>query len=442
MPFIFIHGVNVRNTDEKYQKNLAARNALIQRLILSPLAENDERFKRIEIVSPYWGKHGVDFKWGLASLPDLNVLESLGAEDNATPLSDVEFTQTLAALSFRHASIPIETLGTDETLLKEAARKNLTRFTEAALSAFPLSESRLVDPGKLSEEQEGRLEALLAIAALNISNDPSVKAGLNAQNTAKDVIDFLKTKVQEEVERQIDEDQAAGSGESSKSDGSEDEIEVLGPDWVENLKARVGEVFDRVRSAPGRVLSIAGLQFTRRWLHHNLTRFLGDIFIYLQERGDQSNPGPIVSTVLDAIHNAPRNHPDEPLIVMTHSMGGNILYDILTYYEPNMKVDVWVSVGGQVAQFEEMKIFKASDKQVGKPNRVTGLRLNVLYWLNVYDPADILSFKAGPVFQDVNDDVEYSTGASTFNAYGDYFGRASFHAMVKEKIESVFKKAS
>jgi hypothetical protein len=82
MPFIFIHGVNVRDTDKKYWKNLAARNTLIQRLILSPLAEKDERFKRIEIVSPYWGKHGVEFRWGLASLPDVNVLESLGEEDN------------------------------------------------------------------------------------------------------------------------------------------------------------------------------------------------------------------------------------------------------------------------------------------------------------------------------------------------------------------------
>ena len=100
---------------------------------------------------------------------------------------------------------------------------------------------------------------------------------------------------------------------------------------------------------------------------------MGDIFVYLVARGDLRAPGPIVVAVRDAILRAQNQaKPGEPLIVITHSMGGNIFYDLLTYYVPTMNVALWVSVGGQVAQFEEMKLFHASSSD--GPNPQQGLR--------------------------------------------------------------------
>jgi hypothetical protein len=214
------------------------------------------------------------------------------------------------------------------------------------------------------------------------------------------------------------------------------QLESLGPDWLEDVKDRVGELIERAKDAPSRAATLPVLELFRETLHHKLSRFLGDVFIYLNERGDKTKPGLIISTVLEAITTAPRNHPDEPLIIITHSMGGNILYDILTYYVPELKVDAWVSVGGQVAQFEEMKLFKASDKSIGEPERVMDLEPRVGYWLNIYDPADSFSFKTEPVFRGVKDLV-YLTGANVLKSHSEYFGRVSFYWKMQECLEKV-----
>lgn len=210
--------------------------------------------------------------------------------------------------------------------------------------------------------------------------------------------------------------------------------ESLAFDW-DDVAPQIGELFDRVKDAPLHAASIPLLAWRRASLHRRLSRFLGDVFVYLKERGDRAAPGPIVTTVLEAIQTAPKQWPGEPLIVITHSMGGNILYDILTHFAPELSVDVWVSVGGQIAQFEEMKLFLASDKTLGSPQRVAGLRPGVGYWLNIYDPADSLSFRASPVFADVNADVEYLTGAGALKSHGEYFGRASFYQLVRRHLQ-------
>jgi len=280
-------------------------------------------------------------------------------------------------------------------------------------------------------ETEGVLQALLAMAAKEVASDPNVKAEVIAASSDDEVMELLKEKVKARFEQLAQGELAAPKGVTPL----DKQLESLGPSWLEELKDRVGELFDRVQDAPARVAGASALDLFRGGLHRNFSRFLGDVFVYLNERGDKAHPGPIISTVLEAIRTAPKHHPDEPLIIITHSMGGNILYDILTYYDTNLKVDVWVSVASQVGQFEEMKIFKASNKNVYRPNKVTGLKPGLGYWLNVYDPLDSFGFKTAPVFADVNADVEYPTGAGALKAHGEYFGRASFYQMVREHIE-------
>ena len=183
-----------------------------------------------------------------------------------------------------------------------------------------------------------------------------------------------------------------------------------------------------MKGAPARASTIPALMLFRERSHRRLARFLGDIFVYLNDRE------PIVSKVLAEIRQAVDEAPGSPLIVMTHSMGGNIFYDILTWYAADIQADVWVSVGGQVGQFEEMKLFKASDLAVGAPNLVGGLKPRLGYWLNVYDPADLLSFKTAPVFADADADVAYLTGSGALGAHGAYFGRSSFYSLVRKHV--------
>src|SRR4051812_15963503 len=98
MPVVFIHGGNVRYGGE-YLKDESARNALLRRLVLKPLATKNPQYPSMEIRSPYWGNHGVEFKWNQATLPDIGVLDYLGSSDEDLPQSDFELAVTLKDLA-------------------------------------------------------------------------------------------------------------------------------------------------------------------------------------------------------------------------------------------------------------------------------------------------------------------------------------------------------
>lgn len=55
---------------------------------------------------------------------------------------------------------------------------------------------------------------------------------------------------------------------------------------------------------------------------------------------------------------------NEPLIVLTHSMEGQIVYDLVTHFLPRLNricgIDSWYATASQVDLFEEMKLFLES----------------------------------------------------------------------------------
>jgi pimeloyl-ACP methyl ester carboxylesterase len=181
-------------------------------------------------------------------------------------------------------------------------------------------------------------------------------------------------------------------------------------------------------------------------VHAHATRFLGDVFVYIlqRERGSVEQPGPIVSTVLDALQAAwdGRTKEDPRLVVVAHSMGGNIMYEILTHYLPGrgseIRVDVLVTVGSQVGIFEEMKLFAASDPAIPRdPARDRVQKpAAVDRWLNVFDRNDVFSFAAGAVFDGV-EDFSYSTGKGLLGAHGAYFALPSFHRRLEARLREV-----
>lgn len=431
MPVVFIHGVNTREGDN-YRADVAARNELLQRLVLDPLAKRGGHRANMKIVNPYWGSHGVRFRWDLASLPDVNTLEDLGANDS-TPEADVEFASTVRQLAGSPVGASrLERLGGEQGQIKAAANADLERYMEAVLSPIILSETRLAKEGE-SPEEAGINEALLMIAAQDVALDPDVRAGVAAAVSDQEVMDILRRATEERVE-QLSAEKLPGA----VAGGDEQPVlERLGAiDW---LKDRVGEFFDRAEGAPLRAATIPALDLLRGGLHRKLGQFLGDVFVYLNERGTKEEPGPIVTTVLDAVQSAPRQHENEPLIVITHSMGGNILYDLLTFYAPQLEIDAWISVAAQVGQFEEMKLFQASVNDLGTPNKISGLKPRLKFWLNLYDPADVLAFKAAPVFADVDVELPYLTGESAFKSHGAYFKRPSLYRLIEEHLRGVIQ---
>jgi len=368
---------------------------------------------------------------GQQTLPQVRVLEHLGPEGEGTLASDQIISTTVKALAAATPPPRLESLGRGDTTLLRAAQADLTRFIEVFLTPLYLSEQQLTEAGDVEPEREGMLQALLARAALDVANDPAVQAGVKAARSDDEAMSLLKEKIEARF-GELAESKYAVPGDAGRK------LEQLGPNWLDDLKTRVGEFFDRAIDAPLRAAAVPALEVFRGGLHGKISVFFGDVFVYLSDRGDRERPGPIVTRVEDAIRTAPRYHDDEPLIIITHSMGGNILYDLLTYFAPDLKVDVWVSVASQVGQFEELKIFKKSNIDTTAPAKVASLKPALGHWFNIYDPVDVLAFKAAPVFADVDEDIEYLTGADVFKAHGEYFGRASFYQSLSRLIGGLF----
>ncbi|CAN7191225.1 hypothetical protein LJR084_000539 [Variovorax sp. LjRoot84] len=436
MPVLFLHGVNVRD-GEMYRQDLVARDELIRRLLLEPLAKRNSQYAGLEIISPYWGGLGVTHYWNQTTLPDVRLLQDLGPA-SGTPASDLE--QMLLVRPPRPATASasaLEGLGGGDPLL-EAGKRDLDALLESVLAPLIHSESTLADsaiamtPG--AQNAEGMLQGLLLVAAHEVSRDATVATEVRNASSDDAVLELLKRRVQKRFEELV----AQSSAVPSPAEPAPGGLESLGPGWWDAMKDRVGELFDRTKETGGRVASIAALDAYREQLHKNITRFLGDVFVYLLRRGNAAGPGPIPKLVLEALS---ARKPGEPLVIITHSMGGNIVYDLLTEFDPSLKVDVWISAGGQVGQFEEMKLFAISDIGIRSPQSVAPFAGRVRTWLNIYDPADVLSFLVEPVFRDPDSqvlikDLKFKSGAATLDAHGAYFKRPSFYELVREELEA------
>ena len=95
--------------------------------------------------------------------------------------------------------------------------------------------------------------------------------------------------------------------------------------------------------------------------------FLGDVFTYLDQRGDCSHPGPIVSDVIQTLESAAKA--GSPLVVVAHSMGGEIVYDVLSYYRPDIRVHKLVTVGSQVGCSKSCACSKLGSKRAAPAGR-------------------------------------------------------------------------
>jgi hypothetical protein len=189
----------------------------------------------------------------------------------------------------------------------------------------------------------------------------------------------------------------------------------------------------------------------RRPFNDLVTLFLGDVFVYLTRRGGPAAggtvPGPIPQALLDGLTKARQlqvqTGGDEPLVVLTHSMGGQIVYDAVTHFLPNLpehvgtRIDFWCATASQVGLFEEMKLFLASNPAHGKPPKPKVPfpdRRQLGAWWNVWDHNDFISFTAEEIFEGV-DDESYATGYSLIEAHSGYLKRPSFFRRFAEKLQ-------
>ena len=64
-----------------------------------------------------------------------------------------------------------------------------------------------------------------------------------------------------------------------------------------------------------------------------------------------------------------------------------------------------------------------------------GLASRISYWLNVYDPADVLEFKVASIFVDVGKGVQYLHGSVPLKSHSVNSRQASLYTMARDPLE-------
>ncbi len=387
MPLVFIHGVATRR-GPNYDETVAFRDALFESNALTVVSDNP---RSVLIFNPFWGDLGVTFSHDLASIPSSSV-EKLGSASPAPAWI---------------ADWPIQ-LTAGNSLVQSARTEGLAFAVDLLFTAFDAPDSAEAAPvAELATK-------LIAYAEANpkprwlmeIANDQTF--GLRLQRDAEQWWSLQPAPLSVAVAPQ----ETLG-GRSPFETG-----------WRYLNEAR-----KYVTGSVARAIMLPALDLVRAPATRSAATFLGDVFRYLDGRGGRDNPGPIVQRIAPILAEANecRGPADPSLIVVGHSMGGNIAYDALRYYRPEIHVDVLVTVGSQVGLFQELGLFDHGEGTSAeeKPH-------NIGSWLNVFDEADVLGFAAEPIFTGAKDYM-FSTHRS-ISAHSSYLRSPGLHRRLAERL--------
>jgi hypothetical protein len=423
MPLVFVHGVNNRDSAAN-RESQRARDVLFTRIALADVVRNADP---VTVRNPYWGQYGAKFRWNHASVPH-GVFQALGPQE-ALPLILLG-QSSFPEVKRSGGSVPAQT----DRLLVDLAHRSLEEAVDllVALTADGASDALLADVGDFA------LRAT-AYAAAHRTLSPS---WLPTVVTNDDFVTRLQAEVAAWQPPATDAPVTAANGWQSLG---------LGTTLVNALL----DAGQRVRNAVVALHSTVGAAAEDVWvwsnrhlvgavrdgLHPEIATFIGDVVEYVNRRGTAAAPGAIVREVAAALRQASNDRkPDDPYVIAVgHSMGGNILYDLLTAFCTDVSVDLLVTVGSQVGVFEEMKQFVASDQTIPTREQPKVAQPgNIGAWVNVFDPNDLLAFAAREVFDGVRD-VEYVTGNGVLSAHGAYFLRPSFHLRLRHRIRELVR---
>jgi hypothetical protein len=454
MPLVFIHGVNVREgTTPKKKREFAdavdARNRLFRSIGLAGLVPSPGA---LHIENPYWGAHGVTFSHDLASVPGSGT-EKFGLSPDDLPSRVL--TETLPPSVAEKA---VKTPGAETALLLTLAREDPKRSLALAIDAVVATAAQSGVEGDPDVGKENDALASFAAAATKYLRSAPDTAWLFAahprtgQPLLQDDNQFLEALV------------VRIKPFASPADGPEifgglkllDRLKIAGLALGQAARttsravatvargvvgAATGAVGAAVSASAGAAIGAAAggapgalLRLLRPGATQRVGLFVGDVFKYLDLRGDTKAPGDVVKVVCDALRRAAdaKSPHDSKLVVVAHSMGGNIVYDIVTHFDPTIAIDMLVTVGSQVALFKEMSLY-LEDKTVPVKAGKWPRPASVAAWLNVFDPLDVLAFAAGGVFNSVTD-YAFSTQASILDAHSTYFYRPTFHERLRVRM--------
>jgi len=428
MPIIFIHGVATRNatTFERVEPYL--------REYIAPEIAGDPH--NVMIIPTYWGDLGAKFAWKRVCRPRTPLLRH-GPGPSTLDLH----MRAMGAVSSR----ALDRISEEKT----ASLQPGSGFTSGRSAASPGSavDARESDVLRPSEMNPDELADLMAAA---LEEDDDSAAVLAADQLAHDPQTYLLMRSQPSLEGELFVLRKLWGERYTSLVASGLTAHGATGRFLGHASTRLGEAITRGLSLPGYVLSRAIAEF-REPLNDAATLFIGDVLWYLKQQGTSTAPGPIQRKLLESLTAARANQlerGDEPLVVLSHSMGGQIVYDVLTSHIPAMpefkdvRVDFWCATASQVGLFEELKLFLASDPRYGVDEAEREVPLpasdHLGIWWNVWDHNDFISYSVDGIIGGVND-AAYDSGMSVVTAHGGYLRRPSFYRLFREELHSARK---
>ena len=465
MPLVFIHGVNVREGEE-YEQDMELRNRLFADVFFKILGRN---VPDKAIFSPYWGELAPT---GSTDNPYLPKLGLRGLQERRRRIRALlpEATKKILGLSSnpllalaKSGSIEemidlmVSVAHDDVKNLKDGGKsmKSLSKFAYKSTmwrQKFAGRKQQLdwLDEIGSDEELLDRLqrETEMSPAELNLRTSVNmhewVKNRLSlSKERIKGRLDLSRERLKERVD--LSRERIKGRIEhlreirESSSERIRARLELSRSRINKARKLAKGGAKATVASARKLTTNVAALAISnpaRKIFHAQMSAFIGDSFFYFGTRGERFDPGPVPSICIQSIEDASqmRTAEDPDLIVVAHSMGSNIICDILSYFEPTMEIDLVLTVGAQFPLFADLDMFpgfSADERPIPKPEAA-------LNWINFYDPNDFLGYAAGGVFDGIID-VPFSSGHFGVTTHADYFKFVSFFELMGRTVCDVLE---
>ena len=408
MSIIYIHGVKVRKPDHGI-----ALGKPFARWLGPKLAVNGEA---VDYQPVYWGNAAAKFRWNLRSRPKTAILRA-GGVDGFAGLGSLREASGLTPLdsAARPAAVSGPVLSrTPGELPRAPAAPPLSSVPRDKRADFLADLYLVLQPRDKARDKEGDDP---------IAEDPWLAALADA---AAEVAAAWDTIAAREVT-----DDARAARMVSAIDARLSNATLLAQGGFSDWMNRAGETLRRAAVWPGDAVSTVFGEL-RPVVNEFVAYFIGDVLAYVSERGTDAAPGIIPSLVLNALRTAHlrKQASGEKIVVVTHSMGGQLLYDALTYYAPHdptlagLSVDHWISCGAQVSLFAELALLMGRPADVAAPRKLPRPAA-VAAWTNFYDRNDLVGFIMAPVFEGVTD-LEYNTGYGLAFAHTGFLARPSF----------------
>ena len=431
MPLVFVHGVNVRQ-DEIYRQEVLLRNRLLLNIFfpVAGLASCSEN-----LFDAFWGDLAPEHSPGNLYLPPMiPLVQGLKRLTGIGKTQKANFTECADDVSLESEAAELDSTTASANSLLHLLKAEPLRDVLDCLIAVSHDEQSS-EPS--TDEQSAGLSSL-AIEALALADRfetmEAQQIWLAGIKTDEDLLNCLSDEIDKSVENKErsplnfkhSRQALRKSRQWFRQRLDSARAKLLAPAVQARQAAVTGvdTVRAKARETTTRIAARTLMHPARRFFHGRLCHFIGDSFYYFGMRGTKDSPGAVPQRVMDVLLQADkaRTAEDQALIVVAHSMGGIVMADLVSQFQPSVKIECLVTVGSQFPLFADLKMFPGFDQSafpLAKPAMVAN-------WVNIFDPNDFLGFAAEQLFAGVVD-VEYTSGKIGASTHADYFKLPSFY---------------